>query len=118
MSLCTPCTKTKDINICTDELIIGTVTPSTDYNVYFRSLANGFIVKYELTSDSYGTLSIDTSTDELLVACNIGYELFINQTTSYNTGEDFIIGTTTVNCLNVQFIRAGSTVTSQTIELI
>ena len=116
MNLCAQCIKTKELNICTDALIIGTVTANTYYNIWFRCLANGFIVKYEATSDAYGLLILDSSAG-LILATNLGYEMYINTTSSVETGEDFVIGTTTVNCLVLTFVNAGFVSTSQTIEL-
>jgi hypothetical protein len=51
MSLCSPCTRLKNVALCTDTLVIGTVAAvNTLHNIYFRSLGNDMIVKYTATS--------------------------------------------------------------------
>ena len=57
MSLCSPCTRLKNVALCTDTLTIGTVgSNSTLYNIYFRSLSNAMRVKNTAISRIAGLL--------------------------------------------------------------
>lgn len=101
MSLCAPCTKLKQISLCTDSLIIGTVSVynfNVPYIVYFKSLATGAIYSYAVTSDSNGLLTL-IFTDGFPLATGTGYELWVNQAgDSIDTQEDLTIGATTATC--------------------
>lgn len=118
MSICAPCTRLKEAPICTTSLVIGTVaTASTLYNVYFKSLANGMIVKYTTTSSLAGLLTL-TPTNGFFLACNHGYEMWVNKTNSSLTGENLTIGTTTATCYNAVFVKVDETTyTSITLEV-
>lgn len=103
MSICSQCTRLKPVSICVNNLIIGTVSgTSTLYNIYFRSLANGFIVKYTATSSGAGLLTL-SPTDGFVLATNHLYEMYVNTYTSSSTGANLTIGTTTATCYNVMF---------------
>lgn len=103
MSLCNFCTRLKPVSICVNNLIIGTVSGlSTSYNIYFRSLANGFIVKYTATSNGAGLLTL-SPTDGFVLATNHLYEMYVNTSTSSSTGANLTIGTTTATCYSVMF---------------
>lgn len=103
MSICSQCTRLKPVSICTNNLIIGTVANANqNYNIYFRSLSNGFLVKYTATSNGSGLLTL-SPTDGLVLAVNNLYELYVNQTQSTSTGANLTIGTTTATCFNVIF---------------
>jgi hypothetical protein len=103
MSICTPCKAVKPVSICTTNLIIGTVAGlNTTYNIFFRSLANGFLVKYTVTSDGAGLLVLSPN-DGLVLACNHTYEMYVNTSTSASTGANLTIGTVTATCFNVKF---------------
>lgn len=103
MSLCSQCYALKPVSICTTNLIIGTVANANqNYNIYFRSLANGFLVKYTATSDGSGLLTLSPS-DGFLLAMNHVYEMYVNQTQSTSTGVNLTIGSTTATCFNVTF---------------
>lgn len=103
MSLCTACTSLKPISICNTNLIIGTVANANqNYNIYFRSLSNGFIVKYTATSSADGLLTLSPE-DGFVLSTNHTYEMFVNQSQSTSTGVDLTIGTTTATCYNVIF---------------
>ncbi len=118
MSICLPCTKLKEVALCTDTIVIGTVaTINTLYNIYFQSLANGMIVKYTATSSAVGLLTL-TPTDGFVLAANHGYEMWVNKTNSSLAGENLTIGSTTALCFNVSFVRIeDTTFTTQTLEL-
>lgn len=118
MSLCVPCTRLKEVALCTDSIVIGTVaTINTPYNIYFQSLANGMIVKYTATSSAAGLITL-TPTGGFVLAANHGYEVWVNKTNSSLTGENLTIGATTATCFNVSFVRIeDTTFTSQTLEL-
>jgi hypothetical protein len=118
MSICSPCTRVNNIAQCTSTIVIGTVTSnSTLYNVYFRSLANGMIVKYTTTSSGAGLLTL-TPIDGFFLASNHLYEIFVNKTNSSLVGEDFTIGTTTANCFTLMLDKVNDeTYTSQTLSI-
>lgn len=103
MSLCQSCTRLKPVSICVNNLIIGTVAnASQNYNIYFRSLANGFLVKYVATSNGSGLLTL-SPVDGLVLATNHLYEIFVNQSQSTSTGANLTIGSTVATCYNVMF---------------
>lgn len=103
MSLCHSCTRLKPVSICTTNLIIGTVANANqNYNIYFRSLANGFLVKYVATSNGSGLLTL-SPTDGLILATNHLYEMYVNQTQSTSTGAILTIGATVATCYNIMF---------------
>jgi hypothetical protein len=103
MSLCSSCTATKPVSICNTNLIIGTVASNnTLYNIYFRSLSNGFIVKYTATSSGAGLLTLSPE-DGFVLACNHLYEMYVNTSTSSSTGANLTIGGVTATCFNVMF---------------
>lgn len=122
MSNCIQCTALKPVAICTGDLIIGTVaSTSTLYNIFFKSLSNGFIVKYTATSDGAGLLTL-TPSDGFVLSTNHLYELFVNKTTSTSTGENLTIGSTTDTCFNVMFQEVNDSTTvytyiEQTLEI-
>jgi len=103
MSLCSACTALKPVSICNSNLIIGTVASNnTLYNIYFRSLSNGFLVKYTATSSGAGLLTLSPA-DGFVLATNHLYEMYVNTSTSTSTGANLTIGTTTATCYNVMF---------------
>jgi hypothetical protein len=97
--------------------VIGTVaTINTLYNIYFRSLANGMVVKYTATSSGAGLLSL-TPTDGFILAADTLYEVFVNKTNSTLTGESLTIGGTASTCYTLTFERINDEVyTTQTLE--
>lgn len=115
MSLCEPCTRLKNIAICTDTIVIGTVaTISTSYNIYFRSLANGMIVRYTATSDVNGLLTL-TPTDGFVLSPNIIYEIWVNKTNSNLEGENLTISGTAATCYTLMFESCFYNFSSQTL---
>lgn len=115
MSLCSPCTRLKEVALCTDSIVIGTVTSfNTLYNVYFTSLATGRVFRYEATSDSDGLLTLN---EEFEFAENTGYELKVNKVNTTLAGEDLTIGTVTAKCFMLSFIHVPYAFVSQTLEL-
>lgn len=103
MSLCNACTRLKPVSVCASNIIIGTVANANqNYNIYFRSLSNGFLVKYTATSNGSGLLTL-SPTDGFVLATNHLYELFVNQSQSTSTGANLTIGSTTATCYNVMF---------------
>lgn len=117
MALCAPCTRLKDIALCTDSIIIGTVgSINTSYNIYFRSLANGMVVRYTATSDGLGLLIL-TPINGFALSSHTGYEIFVNKTNANLTGENLTIGSTIATCFNLSFIHVVYEFTSQTLEI-
>ena len=103
MSLCNNCTPLKPVSICNNDLIIGTVANNnTLYNIYFRCLANGMVVKYTATSDNAGLLTLSPDAG-FIFATNMVYELYVNNTTSSSTGANLTIGGTTATCFSLMF---------------
>jgi hypothetical protein len=117
MSLCSPCTRLKNVALCTDTIVIGTVAAvSTLHNIYFRSLSNDMIVKYTATSSGAGLLTL-TPTDGFILAGNTLYELWVNTSNSSQTGLSLTIGGTAATCYTVAFDRVNDTTyTTQTLE--
>lgn len=117
MSICSPCTRLKEVALCTDSIVIGTVASfNTSYNIYFTSLANGFILRETATSDGAGLLTL-TPANGFALAANMGYEIKVNKTNSSLTGENLTIGGTTATCFNVSFVHVPYQFLSQTLEL-
>jgi len=118
MSICSPCTRLNNIALCTSSIVIGTVTSNTTlYNIYFRSMANGMIIKYTATSSGAGLLTL-TPTDGFFLASNHLYEIFVNKTNNNLVGENFTIGTTTANCFTLMLDKVNNeTYTSQTLSI-
>ena len=100
---CNNCTELKTVSLCVNNLTIGTVgSNNTSYNIYFRSAANGMLIKYTATSNGSGLLILSPN-DGLIFATNHVYELFVNKTTSSSTGENLTIGAVTDTCFKVMF---------------
>ena len=106
MSLCAPCTRLKQISVCTDSIVIGTVSSiNTVYHIYFVSLANGMRIRYTATSDANGLLTL-TPADGFILATNHLYEIFVTTGTSVTTGDNLTIGSTTTTCYQLSFVDA------------
>lgn len=100
---CTNCIELKKVSICVNDLIIGTVgSNNTLYNIYFRSVANGMLIKYTATSSNAGLLTL-SPTDGFIFPTNTFMELFVNKTTSSSTGESLTIGGSAATCYKVMF---------------
>lgn len=99
MSICSPCTQLKQISLCTDSLIIGTVSEeNAPYVVYFKSLANGALHKYSVTANSNGVLTLQF-TDGFPLASGTAYEMWVNQQgDSIEDKSNLTIGATTATC--------------------
>ena len=99
MSLCDPCRKLKSISLCTDSLIIGTVTGlSQPYIVYFKSLATGKIFSYAVTSNAAGLITL-TFTAAFPLATLTSYEMWVNKAgDSVDDTENLTIGAVTDTC--------------------
>lgn len=120
MSLCAPCTRLKNVALCTESLVIGTVAAAnTLHNIYFRSLASGFFVKYRAVSDANGLLTL-TPADGFVLSSNTLYELWVNTSNSTETGLDLTIDGSAAKCYTVMFDKiyysAGNDYTTQTLE--
>lgn len=120
MSLCAPCTRLKNVALCTESLVIGTVAAvNTLHNIYFRSLANGFFVKYRAVSDANGLLTL-TPAEGFVLSSNTLYELWVNTSNANQTGLNLTIGGTADTCYTVMFDRiyytGGNNYSSQTLE--
>lgn len=108
MSLCAPCTQLMPVDICATSIIIGEVPlANTEYNIYFRSLANGFVIKYRATSDGSNILTL-TPNNGFVLATEMVYEVWVNRSTTSDCGDDLIICSTTARCFTVIFQRTNS----------
>jgi len=118
MSICSPCTRVNNIAQCTSSITIGTVSDAnTLYNIYFRSLANGMVVKYTATSDVFGLLVL-TPANGFFLASNHLYEIFVNQTNNNLVGEPLTIGMTTSNCFTLMLEKVNDeTYTEQILSI-
>lgn len=115
MSLCVPCTRLLPIDICCTSIIIGVVPQiNTPYNIYFRSLANGFIVKYQATSSATGLLTLEPE-NGFILACGMLYEVWANTTNYSQCGDDLTICDTTAQCYQVEFERIKNDFTAEQI---
>lgn len=104
MSICNPCTRLKQISLCTDSIIIGTVDVyhfNTAHVVYFKSLANGGIYSYNVTSDGAGSLTL-TLPEGFPLASGHAYEMWVNVSgDSIDTQSNLTIGSTTATCFTI-----------------
>lgn len=104
-SICNPCTKLLPVDICATSIIIGHVpSANTIYNIWFRSLANGFTVGYTGTSDSNKLLGLSLP-NGLALACGLLYEVWVNTSNYSQCGVPLIICDTTAECYSVEFER-------------
>lgn len=72
---CNSCFKTRPLNSCSDEIVIGTFAPNEDFYVYIQTIATGNIMRLDASSDGSGILSIDTS--EINFATTLEYMLWV-----------------------------------------
>ena len=56
------CSNTLLVPECTDNIFIGTATPSTEYWVHFNNESSGYNAMQVITSDISGNIIIDTTT--------------------------------------------------------
>lgn len=78
MSICKPCVKLKPISLCSDSLILGKAEPTTNYLVWFKSLANNGLYGYAATSDADGVLTLNFP-EGFPLSNKTGYEMWINK---------------------------------------
>lgn len=99
MSLCSQCTQLKQISLCTDSIIIGTVVnENAPYIVYFKSLATGAIYSYPVTANANGVLTLQF-VDGFPLSTGQAYELWVNEAgDSIDTQDNLTIGATTATC--------------------
>jgi hypothetical protein len=103
MGLCQSCRRLKPVAICVEDLTIGTVQDiNTTYNIFFKSLANGFTIKYTAISDNDGLLILSPS-NGFILAQNHLYEMYVNKTTSMSSGEPLDIDGVVADCFQVMF---------------
>lgn len=124
MSLCNPCKTLKNISLCTDSIVIGTVEElNTAYNLYFKSLATSKVYVYPVTSNGAGLITL-TLPDGFPLATNTGFEMWVNLSTdSPMIQQDLTIGSYTESCYNLSAERiynlyygSNQNFTSQTLE--
>jgi hypothetical protein len=125
MSLCSQCRKLKTISLCTDSLIIGTVSGlSQPYIVYFKSLATGKIFSYAVTSNAAGLITL-TFSAAFPLATLTGYDMWVNRAgDSVDDQSDLTIGSVTTTCYQLSasmiwdmYYEEYENFTSQTLEI-
>lgn len=105
-NICLPCKQLKEIIVCTETIVIGTVASfNTLYHIYFISLSNGIIIHYTAFSDAVGLLKL-TPVDGFILATNHSYEFIVNQTSSPAVGENITIDGITAKCFKISFVNA------------
>jgi hypothetical protein len=98
MSICVPPTLLYPISLCTDAIVIGTISnANTHVKVNFKNVANGAIYSYPAQSNGAGLITL-TLTDGMPLASGQYYELSVSSTTNINDVKTLTIGTTAVTC--------------------
>lgn len=106
---CNECSKTDAIPTCAATLVIGTVALlNTAMYVYVKDVTTGRLHMQPSTSSGAGVVSLDmTLPDQTFWIPDHHYELWM--TTATSTGmdnrTDFVISSTTVDCINLVFER-------------
>ena len=73
---CVPCFLTKVIQTCIEELTIGEVEASTDYDVYLVNNNTGYTIKRAVSSDGSGLLVVDLAeVDSSFFSPNFKYKI-------------------------------------------
>jgi len=105
MSICANCTQLLPIDVCATSIIIGTVLAAdTEYNIYFRCLANDFLIKYTATSDENGLLTL-VPEYPFVFAVGVGYEVWVNTTSYSECGDRIDFCSQHSTCYSVEFVR-------------
>lgn len=105
MSICKPCVKLKPISLCSDSLILGKAEPSTNYLVWFKSLANNGVYGYAVTSDSNGLLTLNFP-EGFPLANKTGYEMWINKPgDSVESKSELLVGYRIGYCFTVSAFK-------------
>jgi hypothetical protein len=105
---CLACNKTRPLNSCSDEIVIGTFEPNTNYYIYLQIVATGNLTRLEATSENDGLLPIDVTNFDF--ATTLEYMLWVTLETATNQhdnvsftatdGTDIVEG---VTCLLLNF---------------
>lgn len=94
MSLCVPSTLLKQISLCTDAIVIGTIAEeNTHVKVNFTNLATGATSSYPAQSDGDGLITL-TLTDGMPLASGQYYQMWVSGIGSLNDVKVLTIGTT------------------------
>jgi hypothetical protein len=106
MSTCNNCSRFRNIPICTESLIIGTLTGLANTNVYvfLKNHTTGYTYRFSATTTLYGGLTLDlTNSGYFVPTPNHDYELWVILQSSMNTDERINISIDTVNYLCAGF---------------
>lgn len=105
---CLACNKTRPLNSCSEEIVIGTFQPDTNYYVYLEIIATGNIMRLEATSENDGLLPINV--ENIDFNTTLEYMLWVtlqsatnqhdNETFTASDGTDEVEG---VTCLLLKF---------------
>lgn len=104
MSVCSPCIQACNVPLCTDEIIIGTISSlSTDVKIIVHNKTTGRKSFVSTQSDGAGVVTLVTS--GLGLMADQTYELSVLLATATNLcdGETLQIGTSSATCVNFQF---------------
>jgi len=102
---CNTCQLTKSIPVCTDELVLGTITSNTDVYIFVINHSTGYTHRQEATSGNYGELRLNMSLpDPSFYNPDSAYELWATLTTT-SQGErlDITIDEVYYSCFNLSF---------------
>lgn len=104
---CNTCQSTKSIPVCTDSLVLGTITSNTDVYIFVVNHSSGYTHRQEATSGNYGELRIDlTKPDTSFYNPDSAYEIWATlQTSSQNERLDITIDAVEYTCFNLSFNR-------------
>lgn len=122
MIICFNCSKTKPLIAQPQNVVIGTLTESTDYKVYFGNIATGRVTMIEATTDAAGLLTVDL--EFIPIMPDHDYSVWATLATAdYKDNAPITIDGDVVTCLNVRFdvVRDSAgvkiSVVNQTLEL-
>ena len=101
-ALCNNCTAV-NLNCCSEQIVIGTPPdPLADYLLKIEDNSNGRIILLPISNDGL-TMTVDVS--EFNFASNHSYEFYLVSAGDVVNHIDWMIGTESVNCLSVSFIK-------------
>lgn len=107
MSICDQCQKTVNPPLCVTALIIGTIADlTTAVYVYQKHIGSGRTVRYDVTSDGAGLVSIEPQS----LMAHQPYEYWITATNSQDKKPITVDGTA-YDCLLVEYDKINDAIT-------
>lgn len=101
---CTPCSFTKPVPVCVQELNIGRIAGlNTPIYVFINNLTTGKTVRLSEVSDGAGDIAVDTT--GIRFSESFTYEIYVvlQSATSIDDREDILNYPTILTCLAVPF---------------